>query len=69
VFSENAPALEAKLHEHFEGSRLNKINARKEFFRANIAEIELVIRQNFDASVEIVHDAAAEQYRESLRIN
>lgn len=69
VFSENAPALEARLHEHFEASRLNKINARKEFFRADINEIELVIRQNFDAAVEIVHDAAAEQYRESLRIS
>lgn len=69
VFSENAPALEAKLHEHFEASRINKVNARKEFFRANITEIELVIRQNFDAAVEIVHEAAAEQYRESLRIN
>lgn len=69
VFSENAPALEAKLHEHFDSSRINKINARKEFFRASIEEIELVIRQHFDAAVEIVHDAAAEQYRESLRLN
>lgn len=69
VFSENAPALEAKLHEHFDSSRINKINARKEFFRASIDEIELVIRQNFDAAVEVVHAAAAEQYRESLRLN
>jgi hypothetical protein len=27
-----------------------------------------VIRQHFDPSVEVVHEAAAEQYRESLRM-
>jgi hypothetical protein len=36
VFSENAPALEAKLHERFAPGRLNKVNGRKEFFRADI---------------------------------
>ena len=69
VFSDNAPALEAKLHEHFASGRLNKVNGRKEFFRADIAQIEEVIRANYDAVVEVTHDAAAEQYRESLRMN
>lgn len=68
VFSENAPALEAKLHDHFAAGRLNKINGRKEFFRADIQEIEAVIRANYDALVEVVHEAPAEQYRESLRM-
>ncbi|HDZ54955.1 MAG TPA: DUF4041 domain-containing protein [Pseudomonas xinjiangensis] len=68
VFSDNAPALEAKLHERFAAGRLNKVNGRKEFFRANIAEIESVIRENYDAAVEVVYEAPAEQYRESLRI-
>jgi len=68
VFSENAPALEAKLHERFAAGRLNKVNGRKEFFRADIAEIESVIRANYDAVVEVVHEAPAEQYRESLRM-
>lgn len=68
VFSDNAPALEAKLHDRFAAGRLNKVNGRKEFFRATIEEIEAVIRQHFDPSVEVVHDAAAEQYRESLRM-
>jgi hypothetical protein len=39
VFSANAPALEAKLHERFSAGRLNKVNGRKEFFRADISEI------------------------------
>lgn len=68
VFSDNAPALEAKLHERFAAGRLNKVNGRKEFFRADIAEIESVIRANYDAVVEVTHEAAAEQYRESLRM-
>jgi uncharacterized protein YlxW (UPF0749 family) len=68
VFSENAPALEAKLHERFAAGRLNKVNGRKEFFRADINEIEAVIRANYDAAVEVVHEAPAEQYRESLRM-
>ncbi len=68
VFSENAPALEAKLHERFSTGRLNKVNGRKEFFRADIVEIESVIRANYDAVVEVTHEAPAEQYRESLRM-
>ena len=68
VFSDNAPALEAKLHERFAAGRLNKVNGRKEFFRADIAEIESVIRENYDAAVEVFHEASAEQYRESLRM-
>ncbi|MBA1259716.1 DUF4041 domain-containing protein [Pseudomonas oryzihabitans] len=68
VFSNNAPALEAKLHDHFAAGRLNKVNGRKEFFRADIAEIERIIRENYDAVVEVTHEAAAEQYRESLRM-
>ena len=66
VFSDNAPALEAKLHSHFAAGRLNKVNGRKEFFRADLKEIESVIRANYDAVVEVVHTAPAEQYRESL---
>lgn len=68
VFSDNAPALEAKLHERFAAGRLNKINGRKEFFRADIIEIEAVIRANYDAVIEVVREAPAEQYRESLRM-
>ncbi|MHA6790908.1 hypothetical protein ACWA6H_24795 [Pseudomonas bijieensis] len=60
--------MEAKLHERFAVGRLNKVNGRKELFRADIAEIESVIRENYDAVVEVIHEAPAEQYRESLRM-
>lgn len=68
IFSENAPTLEAKLHEHFYKSRINKLNNRKEFFRADIHDIEKVIKDHYDKVVDIVKDAPAEQYRESLLI-
>jgi hypothetical protein len=68
IFSENAPVLEAKLHEHFYKTRINKLNNRKEFYRADIHEIEKVLRENYDKVVDIVKDAPAEQHRESLLI-
>lgn len=68
IFSDNAPALEAKLHAHFHANRINKLNNRKEFFRASIDEIENVIRENFDKVVEINKESPAEHYRESLLI-
>lgn len=66
IFTDNAPELEAKLHKHFYNSRINKVNDRKEFFHADINEIEKVIRENYNNIVDVVKEAAAEQYRESL---
>jgi len=68
IFSDNAPALESKLHEHFYNSRINKLNDRKEFFHADINEIEKVIKENYNNVVDVVKEAPAEQYRESLLI-
>ncbi len=68
IFSDNAPELEAKIHQHFHKSRLNKINSRREFFVADIDELEKVIKENYDKVVDFVKDPAAEQYRESLRV-
>ncbi|MGG2021714.1 hypothetical protein AB1J88_16915 [Pseudomonas sp. S8] len=44
------------------------MRGRKEFFRADIAKVESVIRENYDAVVEFTNEAAAEQYRENLRM-
>lgn len=67
--SEDAPALEAKLHTHFSDRRLNKVNRRKEFFRVTIQEIESVIKSSYDKTVEVVLEPEAEQFRETLKIN
>ncbi len=69
IFSDNAPVLEAKLHDHFYHGRINRLNDRKEFFRADINEIEKIVKENYDNIVDIVKEAPAEQYRESLLVN
>lgn len=68
IFSDNAPELEAKLHQHFYKNRINKLNNRKEFFRADIKEIEKIIKENYDKVLDVVEIPPAEQYRESLLI-
>jgi uncharacterized Zn finger protein (UPF0148 family) len=68
IFSDNAPELEAKLHEYFYNNRINKINARKEFYKADINEIEKVIKEHYNKVVDVVKEASAEQYRESLML-
>lgn len=68
IFSNNAPELEAKIQNRFHSMRLNKINNRKEFFRADINEIEKVVKENYDKVLDLIKNPPAEQYRESLLI-
>ena len=68
IFSEDAPTLETTLHQHFRNYEVNKVNSRKEFFKVSLGEIEEVVKQNHNATVEFTLIAKAEQYRESLRI-
>lgn len=66
IFSEDAPALEAALHNAFESRKLNKINSRREFFAVSLDEIKEEVRRNFDKTVDWIDVAEAEQYRQSL---
>lgn len=68
IFSENAPKLEAALHRAFTNNRVNMINERREFFRCTLKEIEAVVKQNYDKSVDFVYTSEAQQYRETLKI-
>jgi hypothetical protein len=69
IFSDNAPSLEAKIQNHFEKFRLNKINNRREFYKANPDEIESVIKINYDKTLDFVKTPLAEEYRESLKMS
>lgn len=66
IFSEDAPKLEAALHNAFADRKLNFVNHRREFFAVTLDEIKEVVKKNFDKTVEFVDVAPAEQYRESL---
>ena len=68
IFSEDAPALEAKLHRAFEDRKLNLVNQRREFFKVSLDEIKEAVKNNFDKTVEFVEVPDADQYRISLKL-
>ena len=68
IFSNDAHALEAALHRAFETKRVNMVNGRKEFFNVTLEEIEAVVKENHDKTVEFSYFPEAEQYRETLLI-
>jgi hypothetical protein len=72
IESENAPALEHKIHKRFMAMQVNKMNARKEFFRVSLADIHQEIeklKQGEDFTIkEWTDKAVATEYRESLDI-
>jgi len=41
---------------------------RKEFFNVSLAEIEEVVKKNYDKTVNFMRIPVAEQYRESLKL-
>lgn len=68
IFTEDAPGLEAALHNAFEDRKLNLVNHRREFFNVTLDEIKEVIRNNFDKTVEFIDFPNAEQFRISQKI-
>jgi hypothetical protein len=68
IFSDDAPALETALHQAFSARKLNMLNARKEFFRVSLDEVEAVVKTNFNKPVEFTHQAEAAEYRQSARL-
>jgi len=68
ISCDDAPALEAKLHNLLSGDRINKVNLRKEFFRTDINKIIKCVEENH-GTVDYVADPAALQYYRSMEIN
>ena len=68
IFSDDAPKLEAALHNAFANNKLNLVNGRKEFFKVSLEEIKKVVRENHDKTVDFKSLPEAQQYRESEMI-
>mgnify|MGYP000329211814 FL=1 len=68
IFSDDAPKLEAALHRAFEDKKVNMVNNRREFFKVTLNEIEEVVKNNYDKTVEFKRIPQADQYRESIKI-
>lgn len=62
-FSIDAVGVERMLHQHFSDARINRVNLRKEFFRAAPSEVLEVLKQHQVEIVEFTPEAAAEEYR------
>lgn len=69
-FSDDASALEAKLHREFEDRRVNKVNLRREFFYATPAEVrETVKRLVGVTTLEFKEESEASEFRLSLSLS
>ncbi len=65
IYSEDAPALEAKLHQSFAHRRVNAVNRRKEYFRVTLDEIRDVVEKHHGL-VTFQLNAEAEEYRKTV---
>ena len=68
IFSNDAVSLENTLHKELNDKRVNKVNLRKEFFRASIDEIENLVYK-YEPSAEFNRTMLAEQYNQSLSMD
>lgn len=68
IFSSDAPKLETMLHHHFADRAVNKINPRKEFYKVDIDEIEKIVKENYNDTVQFTKIPVAAEYRQSLEL-
>ena len=68
IFSDDAVALEQKLHSILEKNRVNKINLRKEFFNVSIDELEKIVTE-IDPTAEFNKTMFAEEFHQSAEID
>ena len=67
ISSDDAPTLERRLHERFSEFRINRVNARKEFFHIPLQHLRDYARdQGLEATFTLA--AEASEYRESLAL-
>ena len=67
IYTEDAPSLEAKLHQAFELQKVNAVNWRKEYFRVSLEDIRKEV-EKCGIQCEWVERTKATQYRDSERM-
>lgn len=68
IFSEDAPALEAALHQRFHHARVNAVNRRKEFFNVSLDEIRSAALELAGDEIDFRTTVAADEYYETRRL-
>jgi len=68
IFSADAVSLEKQLHQELDAHRVNKVNGRKEFFRATPASVkELLTRLSTEGLLSYKEEAEAPEWRISVK--
>jgi hypothetical protein len=68
LYSDDAPGLEHELHSLFKDRRLNRVNARREFFQdVALDEIEGFVRSK-GLSAQFLQLPEAREYRQTLAL-
>ncbi|EPD85162.1 hypothetical protein HMPREF1529_01777 [Microbacterium sp. oral taxon 186 str. F0373] len=65
-FAYDAVAIEAMLHKEFADQRLNKVNLRREYFRATPEQVLSALREHNVEVLEFALEPAAAEYRSSM---
>jgi len=68
ISSDDAPALENALHKELHKLRVNKVNPRREFFKADVDTIAKLV-QKYHGKVDYVATPEALEYNESLNMS
>jgi hypothetical protein len=68
IHSDDAPALENALHQHFDNQRTNMVNRRKEFFNVSLKDIKEAVYKIAGNDVDFVETVVAQHYYETLAI-
>lgn len=65
IYSNDAPKLEADIHQRLADKRVNLVNERKEFFHATIQEV-IEVSAQLGVTVELTMLAEAKEYRQTV---
>ncbi len=65
-FADDAVAIETMLHQEFADQRLNKVNLRREYFRATPEQVLSALREHNVEVLEFALEPAAAEYRSSI---
>jgi predicted RNase H-like nuclease (RuvC/YqgF family) len=68
IYVDDAPALESALHREFSNVRVNAVNLRKEFFRADLEAIKQAVEKIAGVEADFKTTIAAEEYYETRRL-
>ena len=68
IFSDDAAALEHRIHDMLNDRRVNKVNLRKEIFHISLDELEALVGE-IAPTADFKRTMLAEQYRQSLSID